>query len=391
MENSRIFNESDNEEKDKNIFFEYKSYITDEKLNKKTNVLLYVIEKGPNPYVYYLMNKVNDIITLPTFYLKSVKDSFEYMKGTFQKSKYQYNGCIFYNDENYLLFQIELFDGGMIPIYQKDTWWKVLPFELIYSKKVLQYKIDSLCSSFFENHPNLLYLFNKTHKYEVPIVAYVGTGESLLNNYILLDENQKNGIYGKGYYFTSLEEAYFHALYDDLEPKDTLLKLLNNKYINDLTPITDRKITIKNNKFYMNETFIGEVPLQCGKTITNTKTKSESKTEFTLHNYDENFIYLKSSSSLKQCKNKRNLYFKRKEDGCLLKYVVFLKHSKIVLHKRAKNYDSYCGKGPNHFLSIMVKNSINFDCISYHMVEKENVIDLEFMEKKNKSVSIHIK
>jgi hypothetical protein len=389
MDNSRIFDEPEKEnEKDKNkndIFFEYKSYITHEKLNKKTNVLLYVIEKGTNPYVYYLMNKVNDIITLPTFYLKNVKDSFDYMKETFQKSNYKYNGCIFYNDENYLLFQIELFDGGMIPIYQKDSWWKVLPFELIYSKKVLQYKIDSVCCSFFANHPNLLYLFNKTHKFEVPIVAYVGTGESLLNNFILLDENQKNGIYGKGYYFTSLEEAYFHALYDDLEPKDTLLKLLNNKYINDLTPVTDRKITIKNNKFYMNDTFIGEVPLHCG------KSKNDSRSEFTLHNYDENFIYLKSSSSLKQCKNKRNLYFKRKEDGCLLKYVVFLKHSKIVLHKMAKKYDSYCGKDPNHFLSIMVKNSLNFECISYHMVEKENVIDLEFMEKKNKTVSVHIK
>lgn len=382
MDNSRIFNDSD-EKNDKNkhdIFFEYKSYITDEKLNKKTNLLLYVIEKGANPYVYYLMNKVNDIITLPTFYLKTLKDSFEYMKNTFQKSNYKYNGCIFYNDENYLLFEMDLFDGGMIPIYQKDLWWKVLPFELIYSKKVLHYKIDTLCSSFFANHVNLLYLFNKTHKYEVPIVAYIGTGESLLNNFILLDENQKNGIYGKGYYFTCLEEAYFHALYDDLEPKDTLLKLLNNKYINDLTPVTDRKITIKNNKFYMNDTFIGEVPLHCGKS-----------NEFTLHNYDENFIYLKSSDSLKKCKNKRNLYFKRKEDGCLLKYVVFLKHSKIVLHKMAKKYDSYCGKDKNHFLSIMVKNSINFECISYHMVEKENVIDLEFMEKKNKNVSVHIK
>jgi len=378
MDNSRIFKESIIESRE-DIFFEYKSYVSDEILNKKTNLLLYVIEKGPNPYVYYLMNKVNDIITLPTFYLKSVKDSFEYMKDTFQKSTYKYKGCIFHNDENYLLFELDLFDGGMIPIYHKDTWWKVLPFELIYTKKVLQYKIDSACSSFFANHPNLLYLFNKTHKYEVPIVAYIGTGESLLNNFILLDENQKNGIYGKGYYFTSLEEAYFHSLYDDLEPKDTLLKLLNNKYINDLTPVTDRKITIKHNKFYMNGTFIGEVPSHCGKS-----------NEFTLHNYDENFIYLKASGSLKQCRNKRNLYFKRKEDGCLLKYVVFLKHSKIVLNKMAKKYDSYTGIH-NHFLSIMVKNSINFECISYHIVNKENVIDLEFMEKKNKTVSIHIK
>jgi hypothetical protein len=39
------------------------------------------------------------------------------------------------------------------------------------------------------NHPNLLYLFSKEYKYEVPIVAYIGTGESQLNNYILLSLN----------------------------------------------------------------------------------------------------------------------------------------------------------------------------------------------------------
>ena len=91
------------------------------------------------------------------------------------------------------------------------------------------------------------YVFNKYSKYDVPIVVYIGTGQSLINNYVLLDENYKNGKHGKGYYFTSLEEAYFHSLYDNLEPTDTLLKLLNNKYINDLTPIAERNIEIKDN------------------------------------------------------------------------------------------------------------------------------------------------
>jgi hypothetical protein len=124
-----------------------------------------------------------------------------------QKSKYKYNGCIEHNNENYLLYEMTLNDGGMIPIYNKDSWWKVLPFEIIYSKKVLHFKLDSLTTSFFINHPNLLYLFNKHSKYEVPIVAYIGTGLSLINNYILLDENYKNGKHGKGYYFTSLSHT----------------------------------------------------------------------------------------------------------------------------------------------------------------------------------------
>jgi len=374
--NSRIFDESS---ESKEIIFEYKDYLTEPILNIKTNFLLYIIEKGDNPFIYYLMNKVNDIIILPTIYLKNMEQAYHFMKEKFEKSKYKYNGCINHNNENYLLFEMNLFDNGMIPIYDKDTWWKVLPYEIINTKKVIQYKIDTLCFSFFKNHLNLLYLFNKTHKFEVPFVAYVGTGISLLNNHILLDANLKNGKYGNGYYFTSLEEGYFHSLYDDLEPTDTLLKLLNNKYINDLTPTTDREIKIKDNKFFLNNTFIGDIPIKC-------------KGTFTLHDYNEDFIYLKSSSSLKKCKNKRNYYIKRKEDGCILKYVLFLKHSKLVIDKKGKKFDSYCSgitKGKT-FPTYMVKIN-NFQCICYHKINKEDTLDIEYMEKKDKTVSLNIK
>ena len=380
-DNSRIFDESVEPNVKDSVQFEFKAYLsTSEQMNKKTNLLLYIIEKGPNPYVYYLMNKINNIITLPTIYLKNMKQAHDYMRDKFEKSKYKYKGCIEHNNENYLLYEMDLYDSGMIPIYNKDSWWKVLPFELIYSKKVLDFKIDSLTTSFFIHHPNLLYLFNEKYKFEVPIVAYIGTGESLLNNYILLDENYKNGKHGKGYYFTSLEEAYFHSLYDDLEPTDTLIKLINNKYINELTPITDRIIKIKSNKFYLNDMFIGDVPINC-----------KGNSEFTLHNYNEDFIFLKSSYSLKKCKNKRNEYIKRNENGCILKFIVFLKKSKIVIHKKGKNYDSYCsGKMKNNYFPTYMTKTSMAECISYHIVNKDNTIDLEFMEKKNKNLTINI-
>ena len=381
FDNSRMFDEPELNIKEKIVMFEYKNYLTSSSENKKTNLLLYVIEKGDNPYIYYLMNKINNIITLPTLYLKNIKQAHDYMRDKFEKSKYNYKGCIDHNNENYLLYEMNLYDSGMIPIYNKDSWWKVLPFEIIYSKKVLDFKVDSSTTSFFMNHPNLLYLFNKYSKYEVPIVVYIGTGQSLINNYVLLDENYKNGKHGKGYYFTSLEEAYFHSLYDNLEPTDTLLKLLNNKYINDLTPIAERNIKIKDNKFYLNELFIGDVPLNCN-----------NKNQFTLHNYNEDYIFLKSSKSLNKCKNKRNEYIKRNENGCILKFILFLKNSKLVIHKKGKKYDSYCsGKmKDNWFPTYMTKNNM-FECISYHVVDQDNTIDLEFMEKKNKNIKINIK
>jgi len=380
MENSRMFDKETDTEND-SIEFEYKSYLTQEIMNTKTNLLLYVIEKGDNPYIYYLMNKVNDVITLPSLYLKTLKQAEDFMKDKFEKTHHTYKGCIEHNNENYLLYEVNLPESEIIPIYNKDSWWKVMPFEIIYSKKVLQFKVDSLCTHFFMNHPNLLYLFSKDYKYEVPIVAYIGSGESQLNNYILLEENYKNGKHGKGFYFTSLEEAYFNSLYDNLEPTDTILKLLNNNYINDFTPIIDRIVNVKNNNLYLNNIFIGELPQNCGK-----------NNKFKLHSYNEDFIYLTSSKSLKKCKNKRNEYIKRKENGCILKFILFLKNSKIVIHKKGSKYDSYCsGKmKKDWFPTYMTKHS-TFECISYHIIDKNNTIDIEFMERKNKSVQIHIK
>jgi hypothetical protein len=256
----------------------------------------------------------------------------------------------------------------------------VIPFEIIYSKKVMHYKVDDFVRNFFINHQNLLFLFNKHHKYEVPIVAYIGTSEKLMNNYILLDKHYKNGKYGKGFYFTSLEEAYFHSIYDDLEPTDTILKLLNNNYINDFTQINERDIIKKDNKFYLNNIFIGDIPVNC------------KNNKFRLHSYSEDFIFLSSSTSLKKCKNKRNEYIKRKENGCIMKFVLFLKKNKIVIHKKGKHYDSYCsGKmKDNWFPTYMTKTTV-FECISYHIIDKNNIIETEFMDKKNKNVNIHIK
>ena len=43
----------------------------------------------------------------------------------------------------------------------------------------------------------------------------------------------------------------------------------------------------------------------------------------------------------------------------------------------------------NWFPTYMTK-ATNFECISYHIVNKENTIDLDYMEKKNKNVTMNI-
>ena len=127
--------------------------------------------------------------------------------------------------------------------------------------------------------------------------------------------------------------------------------------------------------------FIGDIPPYC---------KNEGI--FKLHSYNEDFIYLSSSKSLKKCKHKRKEYIKRKENGSILKFVIFLKKSKLIIHKKGKHYDSYCsGKTKDTWFPTYMTKTSSFECISYHSVDKNNTIDIEFMERKNKDVKIDIK
>ena len=63
MDNSRVFDDA-KDTKDSKIIFEYRNYLTFEQMNTKTNLLIYVIEKGDNPHIYYLMNKISSLAIL---------------------------------------------------------------------------------------------------------------------------------------------------------------------------------------------------------------------------------------------------------------------------------------------------------------------------------------
>jgi hypothetical protein len=195
------------------------------------------------------------------------------------------------NDENIIVYEIEQNVHGIIPTLYNDTWWIVTPFEVLYSKKVLHFKIDAYYVTFFKLNPQFLFVFNKNIKYEVPIVGYIGIDEKDLNKQILMsDINYKKGHFGKGYYFETLEEAYFKALYSNISSTDNTLKLINRDYINETTDITNKTISIKDNKFYLNKQFIGNVPNNCG---TN---------NYVLYKFNAEFIYIKSDTKMKKCK-----------------------------------------------------------------------------------------
>jgi hypothetical protein len=347
-------------------------------LNRKTNFLIYSIEKTNTPYVYFYMIKtINNYITLPSIYIKHINDSLAFMEKNFKTLNYKYVGTMDYNDENIVVYEIEQRTHGITPTLYNDTWWNVTPFEVLYSKKVLQFDIDAYYVTFFKLNPQFLFVFNKNIKYEVPIVAYIGIDQSEINNQILMsDLNYKKGHFGKGFYFETLEEAYFKSIYADLSLTEQLVKLINRNYINEKTDLNNRIITIIDNKYYLNNTYIGNVPSNCGSST------------FVLHKFNEDFIYIKSDKKMQKCKDTHDYYIKR-DTGCIMRYVLFLNNHSLL---KRSGYDSYCSlkKAPTWFTTYMIKNFDNVSLLSYHYTEPNN-IEQDYITKRDKHTSILIK
>ena len=333
-------------------------------IHKKSNFMLYTIEKGDTPFLYYHMNKnANQIVTVPSIYLKTIGDSTAFMDKHF--TDYEYKGTLLWNDENYIFFEI-IDNVGITPTYYSDSWWKVTPYEIMYTQKVLKFPIDKYYYSFFKENPQSLFIFDKGVKYETPIVGYIGLDAVELNEQFLL--NKIN--YKKGYYFGTIEKAYYDSLYVDLAPTDHIVKLIN--HIGE-TKFTE--VVVKNDKFYLNNTYIGDVPTNC------------NKTTYTLDHYNEHFIYLRSAKKLKCSKE---YYMKRKDPGCMIRYVLFLKKTSVT-PKLKRGYDSftYGLNAPYWFPTYMVRRSDQFVPLSYHY--SMGTLEPDYVHKKNKDTLVRIK
>jgi len=324
--------------------------------NKKSNFLLYTVEgEGGTPFIYYHMIKtVNQIITFPSIYLHTIADATHFMNKHF--NDYTYKGTLFWNDENYIFYEI-VDSVDLTPTYSSDSWWKVTPYELLYTQHVLTYPVDKYYSAFLKQNPNILFVIDGTIKYETPIVGYLGVDESELNQQFLLNDIN----YKKGYYFGTLEQAYFQSLFTS---QPDILKLENP-----MKKIPKQKtIVIKENQIYLGSHFIGNVP--------------GCKSNYVLHDIDFDFVYLKKDT---EC------YTKRSRTGCIIRYVLFLKKTSIS-PKLKKGNDSFTyGKcAPYWFPTYMVKNSDQFVPLSYHY-SADSHLDESYIYKKDKDTLIRIK
>jgi len=292
-------------------------------------------------YIPYSIEKLDNLPYIVFYLEKKNKSVLGFLKDKRLPHPHLFQGCINHNQVSYLFYELEVIEREFL-IAEEEELLKVTPYELLYTRTVADLPIHPECVDFFKTFPEL-FLVGES---EVPIVGYLGIGESELNEQILLqNKNEKKGILGQGYYFTTYENAEYDALYKE-ETDDHLIRLENKYHLTD-DDIEDSSVSIKGHSFYHQNHYLGDVP-HCNE-----------KLPYFIYYYDKEVIYLKSTRP-HGCKKEVKI---RKENGYIMRYVLFLNKHYIG---KSKGYDSYAYD--SHY---MIRNSDHFICLSYHSIKKK--------------------
>jgi hypothetical protein len=252
-----------------------------------------------------------------------------------------FKGAVNWNKRSYLFYEVSNIENEFLSNNPEDLW-KVTPYEILNTREVTDIPIHEECVEFFKKFPE----FCMVEGNEVPVVLYLGIGVSEIKEQILLqNKNEKKGLLGQGFYFSTYDKSLKDAIYK--EETDDYLIHLENPGLTD-QDIHNTGVYIENHKFYHQSHYLGDVP-SCSETI-----------KYSIYYYDKDVIYLKS---LKPNKCKKEIT-KRKEDGYVMRYIVFLK--KHCIGKKKMVFDSYA-----YDSLYMVKSSDNFICLSYHSIKKK--------------------
>lgn len=308
------------------------------------------IEYEDHIYIPYQVETLYDSSYL-VYFLEHTKKLQFLTKKTFS-SDYKYKGVLNWKKHSYLFYEVDQIDQEFLSS-DTEKLWKVTPYEILYTREVFGIPLQDDCIDLFKAFPSLCFIKDTDDEvHEVPIVSYVGVGISEIKEQILLQsKNEKVGIFGKGYYFKTYEDALYDAYYKE-ETDDYLIRLENNSHISD-SVIQDETVQIKGDSFYHGSQYLGEVP-QCKKNV-----------KYFIYYYDDEVIYLKSFKP-HECKKEIQL---RNESGYVMRYILFLKKHFILKENKIKSgieYDSYASDS-----TYMVKNADHFICLSYHFIKKK--------------------
>lgn len=126
----------------------------------------------------------------------------------------EYKGCHVYENQVYIFYDLTKCNLNVPDIYRENKLWLVLIDEIMNVNHVCNFSLDQSVCSFFNENIQFCFLENENReKYEIPIVAYVGKNEKMLNfTYIFgVSSKNKDAILGPYYYFTDFQNAVKHG------------------------------------------------------------------------------------------------------------------------------------------------------------------------------------
>ena len=178
--------------------------------NINVNICVYSIYDKSDPYVLYLLHKLNNKLYWPHFESKS--DGISEFPPFLKKMdivEYEYQGYLVEANELYIYIKLEnnfRYDKLYINI---NINWFVSIHEILFPRMCWIYKIDSSVTRIFIKYPPTIYLYKNDSRLDIPEVAYYTTSidHKQYNTYIGLENNTDMGItvynydnYSEGYY-----------------------------------------------------------------------------------------------------------------------------------------------------------------------------------------------
>lgn len=191
------------------------------------NICAYqIVNESLYPFLKYLLvkNSTSGVLSLPNMPIFNVANTntllgyseiyllniFLLQNSEFSLDKLEYKGCYIYENQVYVFYDLTHCNLQISDIYIENKIWFSLIDEIINLRHVCNQIIDNETSLFFANNETFCFLKDKNkNNYDLPIVAYVGKNEKMLNfTYVFgVSSKDKNSILGPYYYFTNYQNS----------------------------------------------------------------------------------------------------------------------------------------------------------------------------------------
>ena len=206
---------------------DYSKITSETEKPKKVYVIVYtIVNFNDTPFLKFMLykyeSKYRDKCTLAFFNYKDGIDieaqSIKYITGYSSiktKDAFEHKGYRKYEDNIYVFFKTDTVEqeGIYKPRDAKNNMWWTLVCEIVNYKKLLNFPIDPIVINFFNNNPDVMYLYGDDgNLVSTPNVGYHGTYYKYVRN-IIEDglKESETGMLGPCYYFGTFRKAVRYA------------------------------------------------------------------------------------------------------------------------------------------------------------------------------------